>query len=254
MIASKTPLGSLILYTYQDKSDLGGPVMSEKVENLIDLIKYRAESKGISEVLHSLKEELFEIRFEYLRLLSQQNEYLHKLDESLIGVFWEKLNSEKNDPLLNKSFLESLNLYSKICNSFGTRFGDKLKSTDIETAINQIPSYRDFVFFFDSLSLKSIRYFLDRSLEFDLLLITAELNFSQELKLQKKQKAELSKSLLKTSEEFGYYAALTGFFTPDDQDEDPLTRNIKIRIAKYEVENHNSSPFSIQSLKEILPA
>ena len=84
MLHTQLPIGKYILYTYQKHTSFGDTLFNEKLQNLIDLIKYRTKTKGIDYISQSLQNELFDIRMELLDFFLTQPEILKEFENRII--------------------------------------------------------------------------------------------------------------------------------------------------------------------------
>lgn len=248
----KTPTGILLIHSYQENLDIYSPVLREKIENFIDLTKYRTEKNGVIDSAASLKEEIFDIRLEFIKLFNLPNEYFKTLDKSIAQNIWMTYPNRSNHKLLNEAVVLGLKTYfkivspiiSKVEKDFG--FTDKLfvpENVNYHTVDALAAIYPGDLFL-------KFKQWLDASLTFDFALVLSELIFNEELKLKKQQIDTLIKLLKSSIEDFGFLSSLFGAWAPDFEDEEQIIRNIKIRVAAYHANLLSSKPYSKQSLKE----
>ena len=55
MLQTQLPIGKFISLTYQEPDFLNNSLFKEKVENIVDLIKIKTQTRGIEHTSHSLQ-------------------------------------------------------------------------------------------------------------------------------------------------------------------------------------------------------
>lgn len=250
----KMPTGILLVYSYQESLDIYSPVLREKIENFIDLTKYRTEKNGVLDSAVSLKEEIFDIRLEFVKLFNLPNEYFKNLEDSISKKIWMTYSNPSRYKSLNEAIVICLKTYFKIVNPIISKvekdfmIANKLFTSEnvnyhtIDALVAMYPG---------DLFLK-FKQWLDASLTFDFALVLSELILNKELKLKKQQIDVLIKLVKSSIEDFGFLSSLFGAWTPDEEDEQQIIRNMKIRLAANHTDVLSSKPYEKQSLKEAI--
>ena len=250
----KAPTGILLIHSYQDNLDIHSPVLREKIENFVNLAKCRTEKNGVLDSVVSLKEEMFYIRLEFVKLFNLSNEYFKNLDNSITKKIWTTYSNPFRYKSLNEAIVVCLKTYFKVVTPIISRVGKDFANTGklfIPENVNYHTLDALVAMYSGDMFLK-FKQWLDASLIFDFALILSELILNEELKLKKQQIDILVKLLKSSIEDFGFLSSLFGAWTPDSEDEEQIIRNIKIRLAANQTVLLSSKPYGKQSLKEVI--
>lgn len=226
----QSPIGKLILLSYQESALLNNPLLEEKLNNLIDLIKFRTVNKGFEQTSHSLQNELFNVRMELLSLLFSQPEMLKTLQDRILDDIAEKYflkGPNKQLGLVVSNALEVyLGMFSKLADLIVEQESPDFPKGDI-------PSFEAFKF---ALSLQPTLEFanylrwLESSLNFDYLLIVADFFLYQEIELDSKQVKELEELVRETIINFASYTTITGYWDFQENKSIPYFEEISKRV------------------------
>ena len=250
----KAPTDILLIHTYQDILDIHSSVLREKIENFVNLAKCRTEKNGVLDSVVSLKEEMFYIRLEFVKLFNLSNEYFKNLDNSITKKIWTTYSNPFRYKSLNEAIVVCLKTYFKVVTPIISRVGKDFANTGklfIPENVNYHTLDALVAMYSGDMFLK-FKQWLDASLIFDFALILSELILNEELKLKKQQIDILVKLLKSSIEDFGFLSSLFGAWTPDSEDEEQIIRNIKIRLAANQTVLLSSKPYGKQSLKEVI--
>lgn len=230
-----SPIGKLIKLSYQESEILNDPLLQEKLEKLIDLIKFRTVNIGFGQTSHSLQNDLFNIRIELLSHLLNQPEILKSLEDKILEEISAKYFLEGSNKQLGLVVSNALEVYLEMFSRFSDLIIENQHQTDFSKA--DIPSFDAFKF---ALQLQPTREFinyvrwLESSLNFDYLLIVADFFLDQEIQLNSRQVKELEESVHKTIVDFASYSAITGFWNFQEHKSLPYFEEIANRINSFQ--------------------
>jgi hypothetical protein len=254
MLYTQSPAAKFILYSYQKGSSFVDALLWEKIENLIDLIKFRTKTKGTEYTSLSLHNELFDVRIELLSFLLTEPGVLKEIENLIAGEIAEKYYLEGTYKKLGHTVADSLEVYLKIFSHFSETVSDYLTGNKLFSR-SDMPSLNGLKLL---LSLQAPKEFenyiqwIEASLNFDCALIIADLALKKELDLKVSEIVQLESFLKKSIVNFGAYSAVTNFWHPEIDDEAQLIRNIKIKTAVIEVENGTSHKYTGKKLLEFI--
>ncbi|MCD4744894.1 MAG: hypothetical protein K8R58_01185 [Bacteroidales bacterium] len=253
MIQYQSPIGEVILYNYWNREKISETnFVFKKIENLIDLIIYRTTTKGVNHTSSTLKDELFELRIEFLNLLNIKEEFFKKIDSFIIEEITSKYNQLENLGELGITYINCLETYFKVITPITNEL---IENFNEPNSLHELPSYQDFKSILSLIPGNEKNIFSDfvnSSLLFDYCLIVSELVFKEELKLSGSETKNLSMLLYSSIENFGIAAYNIGLWKPNFEDEEQIIRNIKIRLAVQETLKSDNMSYSLDYLKEHL--
>lgn len=229
----QSPIGKLILLSYQESEILNNPLLEEKLENLIDLIKFRTVNRGFEQTSHSLQNELFHVRIELLSLLLSHPEILKSLQDRILEEIAEKYFLKGPYKQLGLVVSDALEVYLEMFSKF-TDLINEQQPTDFPKV--DIPSFEAFKL---TLSLQPNPEFtnylkwLESSLNFDYLLIVADFFLYKEIQLDAKQVKELEGLVSKSIVDFASYTAVTGYWDFKMNSSIPYFEEISKRISSF---------------------
>ncbi len=254
MFQSQSPIGEFILYVYKERAHVGNTHLKQRIENLIDLIKFRTLKKGFKYTSRSLQDELFEIRLELIDYLLYDPNLFSSIEERIAAEISRKYYFLDSNKELVTAVADSLEVYYKIYSKFSNEISEQINSisTIQKQDIPSLNSFKNMLKLFPSKELEYYLLWLESSLIYDYYIITAELIFNDAFKPHKSDILELSSLIKKSIVDFGTYAVFLGFWKPEIDDEIQLIRNIKIKAAVLEIENKRSSRYSLEGLKEFI--
>lgn len=243
----QSPIGKLISLSYQESEILNDPLLEEKLENLIDLIKFRTIKKGFEQTSHSLQNELFYVRIELLSLLLSQPEILKSLQDRILEEIAEKYFLKGPNKQLGLVVSDALEVYLEMFSKLADLISEQEQPIDYPKV--DIPSFEAFK---RTLSLQPNPEFanylkwLESSLNFDYLLIVADFFLYKEIQLDAKQVKELEGLVMKSIVDFASYSAVTGYWDFQKNKSIPYFEEISKRISSI---IHSTSPISKQKEK-----
>ena len=234
MLQTQSPIGKLILLTYKEPNLLENSILKEKVENLIDLIKFKTQTRGIAHTASTLQNDLFEIRIELLSVLLKESNLLKRFEEIILQQISNKYYLTGEHKKLGQRIADSLEVYFKIFSHLSVIISKEIANNSIDSS--QIPSLTNLrsLLTLQPQPTKEIENYIswvEASLNFDYALIVSDLIFFDSLTLNKTVIIELEAFIKKSITDFGAYSMLTNFWHPEVDDESSLIRNIKIIAA-----------------------
>lgn len=252
MLQVKAPISKFIVYAYKDSTLLDNNVLKEKIENLVDLLKFRIEGKGIEDTAKSLQSELFDIRIDLVQHLLKNQDFLKTIQSVIIAEIAKKYYHKGRLKEISITVADALDVNLKILSSLGGLI--EKHSTDIlNTPTNlSLDDLKNPLVIPPSKEGKIIFNWLDASLNFEIALIAADLVLLNEISLSDKEIKSLTTFLKEVITDFGAYSVLINYWKPDVDDEEQLIRNIKIKAATLELENGMGLLFSNDSIRELI--
>lgn len=226
----QSPIGKLILLSYQESKILNSPLLQEKLDNLIDLIKFRTVNKGLEQTSHSLQNELFNIRIELLGLLLSQPEILKSLEDRILEDIHEKYFLKGPNKQLGLVVSDALHVYLEMFSKLTDLI---IEQEPPDFPKGDIPSFEAFKF---ALSLQPAPEFanylkwLESSLNFDYLLIVADFFLYQEIHLDPKQVKELEGLVRETIIDFASYTTIVGYWDFQENNSIPYFKEISKKV------------------------
>src|SRR3989344_6209129 len=140
MLQLQSPFGKFISLSHQDPNFHDDSSLSEKLENFIDLIKYRIQNKGIEQTSQSLQNELFEIRIELISLLFEKPAILKKYEKIIIDEITKKYYITGLNKKLGQTIADTLEVYFKVFSSFSGIFAEHINKPSNTIPKNEIPT------------------------------------------------------------------------------------------------------------------
>lgn len=227
-------LVSPISYLREDANQHLSPeaihAINDRASKLFDLVKYRIE-KGIDpkEIAEDLKEEVFELR---MAVLSNYANSVSILQKIIAKELDERTLVRVDDKEINQVYREVLGLYGQIIGSSSTNQGI---SADAVFPSISYSLYKEFFKQLPQPLAERVYLLLDHSLTFELSLVLISMVLDKQVKLKTKATKQLIKMAKKSIEHIGFYSALLDVWHPAEEDESPIVRNIKIRLAIEEL-------------------
>ena len=209
----------------------------------MDILRSRVQHKNFQELSESLYERMFNLRFEAVRWFVQENLSFREM----LQLLENKINDQTRKPKLHKlgaAVQLVLQQYKRIVAQYleNVDFQNLRKLTDAIS--EEKPDYD----FFRLLELhpdnrvKFIKKWLDQSLSLETGLVIAELYILGEIEMPaRKIDEELIPFLQQTLTRFGAYSMFTGFWTPENPNEDQQTTNMKIFASTLELDFGNKN-------------
>lgn len=255
MLQTQSPIGKFISLTYQEPDFLNNSLFKEKVENMVDLIKIKTQTRGIEHTSHSLQNDLFDIRIELVKFLFQQPGLLKIFEKKILDEISNKYYLSGPNKKLGQAVADSLEVYFKMFSHLSNIVSEGL--ADNLSSMNDIPSLNGLKYLLSLQPSKDVENYIlwiEASLNFDYALIVSDLVFANTLSLKSNEIDQLELFVKKSIVDFGSYSILTNFWHPDLEDEIQLIRNIKIKAATLEIENGKSHSSSSEALHKFITA
>lgn len=238
MIALNEPIGRFVALANLEKNIFSQKSIEKDVSDIVDLITIRIKDKSLEEVSESLLENIFDLRFDLIEWLGNNdkdfNFYIESIDKH-IAVNLQLAPFSNLAEAISKTLLAHQKIVSPIFDSMSNTFEDIYEEIQ-----NNKPEYDSFKMFslHPSPQVKYLKEWIDSSLKLDVGLILADLVLTNQIQLPKKRiKSELIDFLYGSITKFGAYSIFTGFWNPDSEDNSNLTNRMKILSATTELSN-----------------
>ena len=236
MLVVNNPVGRIIALANLEENILGQGQMDHHIEDLVDLIKIRVQDTPIEEVANGLLENVFDLRFEVLEWLSDNDKdvsFFQEVIRNHIGVNLQIAPYSDLAKTISSVLLAYENILTPILEKLPSSF------SKIFGGVNHKPDYETFKSLL-SLPVPQIQYlvhWLDASLQFEIGLILSDLILTRQIEFPKERtQNELIKFLRNTIIRFGAYAMFVGLWKPDPDDATALTNSMGILSASIEVD------------------
>jgi hypothetical protein len=253
MVQTQSPIGKFILLTYQEPNFIGDLALREKVENLVDLIKIKTQTRGLNHTSQSIQNELFDIRIELLNFLMEKPDILKLFEKRILEEITNKYYITGVYKKLGQTVADALEIYFKIFSHLSNIVSNEISTNSFK--INEIPSLNGLKYLLSLQPSKDVENYitwLEASLDFDYALIVSDLIFSNTIHLKQNQTQQLELFIRKSIVDFGSYSIVTNFWQPEVEDELQLIRNIKIKAATLEIESGRTISIPSEALHQFI--
>jgi len=215
-------------------------------DKLIDLIKKRVDRDGVEGAMHSLLDEVFELRMLVIPILLEQ-----KTQEDLTDFVLDRQLALRDQPTdqYDQLFADVLKVLHQISYPHLQSLPPQLEKGNSAAAFDgkagyvspKLPTFRATLSYVGAP--KEVYELLESSLKADFNGILYELLRSGRLPFLSKYKKEIVYGTFKHTEDFGFYSALLNLWKPDNNNEGELVRNVKVRLALYQLDHssHHST-------------
>jgi hypothetical protein len=251
VLQADSKIGDHFLIVYKHPERFGeNSDLYERVENIIDIFRSRLPTKGIDYTITSLRDELWELRWDFLARQDNFKELFVSIHESAVK---EIIDHRYNFSRLATVQSNALQLYATILLSI-----TELLPGDIEIPVTTISELRGA---YSSLKIlqqivpnetESLLNWIESSLDFECCLIIVSLALSKELVFDNNNLDELALKLKDTITKYAFYTAILHYWTPGDEDESQYTRNVKILLANHELENGIVNTYNIDDFRNLM--
>jgi hypothetical protein len=238
MIAINEPIGRFVALANLEKNILSQKSIEQDVANLVDLITIRSKEKSVEEVANSLLENIFDLRFDLVEWLANNDKNLNFYFEAIhkhISVNLQLAPFSNLAETISTVLLTYENIVSPIFDNLPNSFEEILE--DVQ---KNKPEYDTFKMFslHPAPQVKYLKKWIDSSLKLEVGIILADLILTNQIQFPKRRiKTELIEFLFSTITKFGAYSIFTGFWIPDSDDISNLTNRMKILSATTELDN-----------------
>lgn len=238
MIPINEPIGGFVALANLEKDIFSQKSIKQDIANLVDLITIRSKEKTIEEVANSLLENIFDLRFDLVKWLADNDKDLNS--------YFEALNKHISVNLQLASFSDLADTISRVLLAY-----EKIVSPMFENLPNSFeeiaediqkkkPEYDSFkmLSLHPAPQIKYLKNWMDATLQLEVGIILADLILTNQIQFSEKRiKTELIDFLFSTITKFGAYSIFTGFWAPDSKDVSNLTNRMKILSATIELDN-----------------
>lgn len=253
MLQVQSPIGSLIFHTYHEPSLVNNDSISDKIENLVDLIQFRTIQKGIDYTTKSIYNEIFDVRLHFVNFLVSQPDVLNNLSNKILDEIAQKYFLSNNHDGLGLLMSDVWEVYYKIFSELEKNAGVGLNTP---FPLEGMPTWSGFKILLQqypaSMLPNTLIEFFESSFDLDYALLLCEFIFRDQLKIDKAALKELKVFLKQSITSFGAYCVLSNFWQPEKSDESQMIRNIKIRAAALRLEQGGGVSFSTEKLAQQL--
>lgn len=230
--------------------------VQHRFDNLIDLIQLRVERDGLEAAMNSLLGEVFALRMMVIpELLSEegQNDFLNFVLERQLELH------DKPTDSYDELYAEVLATLHQISYQHNKTLSEK--SVDSSTTIHNfidghagfptLESFRVALHYSDAP--EEFYKMLEASLKADFNCMLYELLKSERLVFLRGYRKQIVQQAFRYTEELGLYSALLSLWKPVEDEEGILVRNVKIRLAMYELnQGINSERWNSDQIKNLI--
>lgn len=217
------------------------------VENLVDLIYYKIQKNSVSDSFESLKSQILDLRFKIINDPEVLSEYFE--EENWTYIIEEIYSRPPVDNELEYYLAKGLEIYQKVVTTY-------IENIDDEDELYEEALNFDAHTFFSVINLlpttqrKDILNALFSSLFIDFYMIVTDAYLENKIDLNAQKINDLKELFKLNIENFALFNYKTGLWEPDDEDETPWVRNIKILIAREQV-RENSNKLTLEQAREL---
>lgn len=252
MIQAQSPIQDYVLSVYKHPEQFGGDnALFEMVENTVDILKSRLNSKGIDYTCQSLREEIWDLRF---AVFEQQQQSLN--------VFFDTLHEYATTEIVNRRYDEdvlatvnsdALELYSKIILNFKNQIpeGESPLVQDFSSQKHLYKGLKGIKPPVGTNEISIVLNWIENSLDFECCLIINALIFSNELTVENDRRNSIANKLKQAIINMAFGASVLGFWHPDNEDETQYVRNVKILLADHELKKSNIPSYSVEEFRHL---
>lgn len=257
MVSSFSPIGKFILLSYQSPGVLEADSnLQNKLDDLVAILIYKVQEKGIEFAQKSLEEQLFSFRFEILEYLVKHPDILEEFENTIIDQIGNKYFTKGKFKALGNTVSDTLEVYLSMFEKITSQIKSNLPSIEPitdnlkqELAIN---SLRHIYTLQPTPELFILIEWFTASVRYDFYLIAAEFIILKKITVPEEQIKILSNSIKQAIIDFGTYTTLSGIWQPNVEDESQLIRNIKIKTAATKLKLGLSNKVELPYLQNII--
>lgn len=253
------PIGKVFTFIQQDKKEESVAVQNS-IDKIIDIIKYRTSiGLNIEDISNSLLDDIFQLRLEILEWSSKQEiSFLNEMNQIIVDEII-KNTQLKNYDELNKTYVDSLEIYHKVlCSMQLSQTGDSSEriSEEISTLLNAhitFTALKKILRIVPQNTGKLFSKFLEESLKLEISFIIADLIITEGIKKPKKLYIkELVSFMLKSIKRYGAYAITFKLWTPENVYENHLINKTSILATTIALDNNLGKKITIDNLQKML--
>lgn len=225
-------------------------------DSLIDLIQLRVNRDGVEGAMNSLLEKVFELRMMLIPELLDEKDHHDFLDFVLDRQLeiqdqpadqYDQFYADVLAVLHHISYQNFLSVRPKLA-QYPSPFEYRAKN---HTAMPTLPALREALPYLGAP--EAFYNLLEASLKADFNGMLYELLQSDRLPFLQEHKKEIVQLAFKYTEEMGFYSALLDLWKPEEEDEQPLVRNVKIRLAVHQLSSSaDTHAWSLEQVRDIV--
>jgi hypothetical protein len=242
MLSTREPISRLIFLAHNNKKVLNKSSIEHQIEDLIDIVSYRLNSKPIEVVAESVLDKIFELRFEFIDWF-----FTNHQDKNIFTELQEKINEEIAAKIqlsqyssLAKTIAITLDTYGQIF----TPIYEKLDTGVLEQVLHNTedskPTYETFklLSYHPAPQMQYLKKWMDASLKLEFGLLVADLAITEQISLPPTVIKKLTEFLNTTLIHFGAYSIFTEFWQPNENEPSHLINKMEILAATIELDNN----------------
>jgi len=249
MLDTQSAFSQLITLSYREPQFAGNEPVFQKARAFVDHLISEVSAKGVDILDAEMMDRFWHLRIELLKFFRDHDDILHMLEAQILQEVSNNYFKKGKHKALALLLSDSLEIFYEIIQSLSKLLGsinNDLNDFDFDTILDLNQS--------EESGPPELIKWRDSSIALEMYVIIADLIIHDQLELNKTQVELLKSNVRISTEDYGLNASLIGLWTPADDDERKLVRNIKIRLAAHRALNqqlpHNFS--DTDSLKKII--
>lgn len=253
MLAFNKPIGRFIALANLEKDIIPENIISQRVSDLVDLITIRVKEQPIEDVSESLLERVFDLRYELIEWLVDNNKDFNFILETINENISVNLQLAPYSELA-KTITKVLMAYEKILSPIASNLPISM-DTVFNSNQNAKLSYGALDIFSNHPlpQIRTLKDWMDASLKMEMGLILSDLVLTEQVKFSKKRvETELIEFLYSSITKFGAYSIFTGFWKPAEEDDSKLTNRMQILCGTIELDNQQYTTMTKDDLMNML--
>lgn len=242
MIGLSAPISKLLVTAHNHKGLVKVHAIEHQIDDLIDIISFRLQSKSFDVVAESIYEKLFDLRFEIIQWYYLKNENKDFFNALQIKVNQEIASKLQLSPYseLAANVASILDVYSQIISPIIDKADlTKFKGYILYGNEDNKPVYHAFSMFqlHPSPIMRYLKKWIDASLNLEFGLLTAELVLTNAIEMSNDKIDDLIEFLNRSIIHYGAYSIFTDFWRPSDDNNSTLINKMEILAATIELDN-----------------
>lgn len=251
MLQADSKIGDHFLFIYKHPEHFGfNSDLYERVENIIDIFRSRLSSKGVDYTITSLRDEVWELRCDFLARQENFKQLFTSIHETAIK---EIVDQRYNFSRLATVQSDALELYSDILLSITAHVPEDanipvLALAELRGAYSGLKMLQQVV----PSPTENMLNWMEASLDFECCLIIVSLVLSKEVVLDNNGPDKIAQKLKDTVIKYAFYSALLNLWVPQEEQESQYTRNVKILLADYELKNEFVAAYNSEDFRNLM--
>jgi hypothetical protein len=253
MVQIESIIGKFITLSYREPELLDNHPLRIRLENFIDLLVGKIDTKGIESLNLLIQDELFRLRLEVIDFLRMNEDIRHIFECKILEEINNKYFIKGVHQKLAAIYSDTLEIYFRIFENFSSEVDLNASAKQLDS--ENLPTFSGLKNLYKLQPTPEFACWLrwaESSLNYEYYLIIAELVFHELVKIDTKEAFQLQKEIRVSLEDFAAYSSISGLWRPLKGEESPLLRNIKIKIAHYRSQVLQANHIDPKSLKDII--